>query len=77
MGYGEEQIADLEETINKVPCDTVVIGTPIDLRRVLKINKPSVRVSYTLQERTMPDIPAVLDDFLKAPRRRTGKGGGR
>jgi predicted GTPase len=77
MGYGKEQIADLEETINRVPCDTVVIGTPIDLRRVLKINKPSVRVSYTLQERTKPDIPAVLDDFLKAHRRRTGKRGKR
>ncbi len=74
MGYGGEQVADLEETINKVPCDTVVIGTPIDLRRVLKINKPSVRVSYTLQERTRPDIPAILDEFLRAPRRRAGKG---
>ncbi|MBK7981955.1 MAG: GTPase [Ignavibacteriae bacterium] len=50
MGYGEEQIKDLEETINKVDCDAVVIGTPIDLGRILKINKPSTRVMYELQE---------------------------
>ena len=50
MGYGEAQIKDLEETINKVDCDSVVIGTPIDLGRILKINKPSTRVMYELQE---------------------------
>ncbi len=50
MGYGEEQMKDLEETINKVECDSVVIGTPIDLGRILKINKPSTRVMYELQE---------------------------
>jgi predicted GTPase len=72
MGYGEEQIRDLEMTIDRVPCDTVVIGTPIDLRRVLKIAKPSVRVSYALEELTKPDIPAVLDEFLKRPRRSSG-----
>jgi len=74
MGYGEQQVADLEETINKVPCDTVVIGTPIDLRRILRINKPSVRVRYALEERTKPDIPAVLDEFLATMRRRKKKG---
>lgn len=50
MGYGDEQIKDLEETINKTDCDSVVIGTPIDLGRILKINKPSTRVMYELQE---------------------------
>ncbi len=75
MGYGEEQIRDLEATINLVPCDTVVIGTPIDLRRVLKIAKPSVRVSYTLEELTKPDISAVLDEFLKRPRRKRLRSG--
>jgi predicted GTPase len=50
MGYGDDQIRDLEETINKTDCDSVVIGTPIDLGRILKINKPSTRVMYELQE---------------------------
>jgi predicted GTPase len=70
MGYGQEQVSDLEATINRVPCDTVVIGTPIDLRRVLRIDKPSVRVSYALEEKTTPDIPAVLDAFLARQRKR-------
>jgi predicted GTPase len=50
MGYGEKQMKDLEETINKTDCDSVVIGTPIDLGRLLKINKPSTRVKYDLTE---------------------------
>jgi predicted GTPase len=52
MGYGETQIAELAETIRRTPCDVVVVGTPIDLRRVLKIDKPAVRVHYDLRERT-------------------------
>jgi predicted GTPase len=50
MGYGEKQIKDLEETINNTDCDSVIIGTPIDLGRLLKINKPSTRVRYDLEE---------------------------
>lgn len=50
MGYGDEQMKDLEETINKTDCDSVIIGTPIDLGRILKINKPSTRVMYELEE---------------------------
>ncbi len=50
MGYGAQQMKDLEETINRVECDAVVIGTPIDLGRILNINKPSTRVMYELQE---------------------------
>ena len=50
MGYGEQQIAELEETINQVPCDLVLIGTPINLGALIKINKPSMRVFYDLQE---------------------------
>jgi predicted GTPase len=60
MGYGDQQVADLEATINAVPCDAVVIGTPIDLRRILKIKKPSVRVTYELQEIGKPDLTDVL-----------------
>ena len=65
MGYGEQQIRDLEETINNTECDSVIIGTPIDLRRVVNINKPSTRVYYDLQEIGYPDLGNVLDDFLK------------
>ncbi len=64
MGYGNKQVKDLEETINRVDCDTVVIGTPIDLRRVVKLKKPSVRVRYELAEITKPGIKEILDGFL-------------
>jgi predicted GTPase len=50
MGYGEQQMKDLEDTINNTDCDSVIIGTPIDLGRILHINKPSTRVRYELQE---------------------------
>ncbi len=61
MGYGEQQMKDLEETINKTDCDLVVIGTPIDLRRIININKPAVRVLYDLQEIGKP----TLDDLIQ------------
>ncbi len=62
MGYGNEQIADLEETINSADCDSVIIGTPIDLRRIVKINKPATRVKYNLKELTKPNIEDVLKE---------------
>ena len=65
MGYGEQQVKDLETTINNTDCDSVVIGTPIDLSRILKINKPCTRVNYDLQEIGQPDLNSVLDDFLE------------
>jgi len=61
MGYGEQQMKDLEETINRTDCDSVVIGTPIDLGRILNINKPSTRVKYELQE--IGDV--TLETILK------------
>ncbi len=64
MGYGDEQIADLEKTINAVECDAVVIGTPIDLNRIVKINKPTVRVKYELQEIGEPNLTQLLAKFL-------------
>jgi predicted GTPase len=64
MGYGPEQIGDLETTINRVPCEAVIIGTPIDLRRILKIQKPSARVRYSLAEQSKPDLKDVLDTFI-------------
>jgi len=65
MGYGEHQVADLEATISRVPCDLVVIGTPIDIRRILKLDKPSVRVRYELQETGAPTLHEILSDFLR------------
>ncbi|HLF14834.1 MAG TPA: cyclic 2,3-diphosphoglycerate synthase [Bacteroidota bacterium] len=65
MGYGEGQVHDLEKTINRVECEGVIIGTPIDLRRIIKIDRPSTRVRYELAEITQPDLAAILDDFLK------------
>ena len=64
MGYGEEQLRDLEATINATECDAVVIGTPIDLGRIVKIDKPSTRVFYDLQEIGKPDLDGVLDAFV-------------
>jgi len=64
MGYGEEQMADLAATIDKTDCDVVVIATPIDLNRVIKINKPNTRVDYHLQEVGKPDLADVLAEFV-------------
>jgi len=65
MGYGEQQVADLEKTINNTECDAVVIGTPIDLNRIVKINKPTTRVYYDLQEIGTPNLQQVIDDFVE------------
>ena len=62
VGYGQEQIKELEATINKTPCDVVLIGTPIDLRRILHIDKPTVRVKYSLKELSTPTLEDVLND---------------
>ncbi|MDR2546483.1 MAG: cyclic 2,3-diphosphoglycerate synthase [Lachnospiraceae bacterium] len=64
MGYGKEQIADLEATIAAVPCDTVIIATPIDLSRIIRIDKPCVKVEYSLQEIGKPDLNDVLEDLI-------------
>ncbi len=62
MGYGEQQIKDLEATINDVPCDLVIAATPIDLRRVLTINRPAQRVRYELQEIGQPTLGNILKE---------------
>jgi predicted GTPase len=66
MGYGTEQISELEETINSVPCDVVVTGTPIDIRRVMTVNKPMVRARYDLGEvgagRLRAHIQRILEE---------------
>jgi predicted GTPase len=69
MGYSTAQVRDLEATIRRVPCDAVVIGTPIDLRRIVTIDQPSVRVTYDLVEQTHPDLGTILADVLETVRR--------
>ncbi len=65
MGYGEQQLKDLETTINNTDCDSVIIATPIDLNRIIKIKKPNTRVYYDLQEIGSPNLEEVIDDFVK------------
>jgi len=60
MGYGDQQMRDLEQTIERTPADVVLVATPIDLRRVIKIAKPALRVSYELQEIGRPDLADAL-----------------
>lgn len=62
MGYGEKQIKDLEDSINRVPCESVLIGTPIDLRRLIKFKKPVVRINYELQEIGRPDLEELITE---------------
>lgn len=65
LGYGERQIAELKETIDHTPCDVVVIGTPIDLRRVMTLDKPTVRVRYELKVLRPATLEDVLEKFLR------------
>ena len=65
MGYGEQQVKDLEKTIANTPCDAVVIATPIDLQRIVKIKQPTVKVDYELQEIGYPNFEIILADFVK------------
>ncbi len=65
MGYGNQQLHDLEKTINNTKCDSVVIATPIDLNRIIKIRKPNTRVYYDLQEIGDPNLSDIIGDFLK------------
>ncbi len=65
MGYGKEQIKELEETIKRTECDIVVTGTPIDIRRLIDVDKPVLRVRYELQEIGKPDLRDIIEKFLK------------
>jgi len=69
LGYSEKQIAELKETIDRTPCDVVVIGTPIDLRRVIAINKPTVRVKYELKVLGPVSLEQILDEFIQRSRK--------
>lgn len=65
MGYGEQQLKDLEKTINNTDCDAVIIGTPIDLNRIISIKKPNTRVYYDLQEIGSPNLAEIIDEFVR------------
>lgn len=64
MGYGEQQLKDLETTINNTVCDSVVIATPIDLNRIIDIKKPNTRVYYDLQEIGDPNLTQIVEEFV-------------
>ncbi|MGY5854475.1 MAG: cyclic 2,3-diphosphoglycerate synthase, partial [Candidatus Thorarchaeota archaeon] len=65
MGYGKKQMDELQKTINNSDVEAIVIGTPIDLARIIKIDKPSIRVKYDLQEIGRPNLDDVLSKFVK------------
>jgi predicted GTPase len=65
MGYGTVQIRDLEQTIDRTMCDSVLFGTPIDLRRIVKVSKPAARVRYEVREVTKPSLEELVDRFFK------------
>jgi predicted GTPase len=65
MGYGEKQIKELESTINRAQCDIVISGTPIDLERILKVNKPIIRARYEIGDKAAKELEKILIDFCK------------
>jgi len=65
MGYSKEQLAELEAALNRADCDLILSGTPIDLSRIVKVNKPIVRVKYRLQEKSKPDLAEIVGKALK------------
>ena len=65
MGYSDAQCHDLEATINRTPCDLVLVATPVDLARLLRLNKPSLRVNYEIEERTRPGLGEILAKFTE------------
>jgi predicted GTPase len=65
MGYSEIQRHELEETIRRVPCDVVLVATPIDLAKAIRLDKPSVRVRYEVEEMGRPAITELLEQFTE------------
>ena len=64
MGYSQKQILELEETINQTECDTVITGTPIDLGKIIRINKPIVRAKYELMEISNPNLKDLITGYI-------------
>lgn len=65
MGYSAVQRHELEETINRTPCDLVLVATPVDLGKIVQLNKPAVRVGYEIEELTTPGLTATLQEFSR------------
>ena len=65
MGYSDMQRHELEETIRRTPCDLVLVATPIDLSRVIKLDKPNLRVTYQAEELTKPGLTSVVQNFVQ------------
>jgi predicted GTPase len=65
MGYGPQQVHELEQTIQQAECDLVLIATPVDLRKILPIRQPTCRVTYELEDLGQPTLRTILQDFLQ------------
>lgn len=65
LGYGKKQIKELEESINNTPADSIVMATPVDLRKFTKLNKPAAKIDYELEERSGPSLTNILKKYLK------------
>ncbi len=65
MGYGEKQISELRQTIAKADCDTIVVATPIDITRIMKLDRPTVRVRYEIEERSKPTLEEIVSQKLR------------
>ena len=65
MGYSDSQLADLTATIEATPAEVVIVGTPIDLTRIVAIDKPTVRVTYGVEDVGSPTLHEVVDGFLR------------
>ena len=65
LGYGKKQIRELESSINNTPADSIVMATPVDLRKFTKLNKPAAKIDYDLEERFGPGLQAILKKYLK------------
>jgi predicted GTPase len=70
MGYGAEQVRELEETVRRTDCDVVVVATPVDLRRVIRIGQPTVRVTYEYADLGRPSLADVLTGFIAKAKQR-------
>jgi Predicted GTPase len=65
MGYGHAQMEELRETIQRTPCDVVILGTPVDLRKIISIDKPTDRVRYHFQELSKPTLKELIEARLR------------
>jgi predicted GTPase len=65
LGYSQKQIKELEKSINRIPADSIIMATPVDLRKFLKFNKPAVKVDYELKQKSGPKLELLLKKQLR------------